>query len=67
MTYPFSPGVQSLPVPGIGFCQSIFVDRDAVDRLHHPVWPFSQAWDPISTDRKSREAAGVAAVGYRVQ
>jgi len=58
MLYPCSPSLQSLPVPGIGFCQSIFVDRGAVDQPR---------LGPISTDRTSRDAIDVAAVGHRLQ
>jgi len=67
MMYPCSPSLQSLPVPGIGFCQSISVDRCAVDQPHRRAWPFIR-WALISaeTDRTPREAADVAAAGYQL-
>jgi len=54
MLYPCSPSLQTLPVPGIGFCQSIFVDRSAADRLHWRAWPLIQSAagsSQVSTDR----------------
>ena len=62
MLYPCSPSLQSLPVPGIGFCQRILVDQYAFDRAHRRVW----GWCPAATDRASQEAADVAAAGQRL-
>jgi hypothetical protein len=66
MLYPRSPNpcstsLQSLPVPGIGFCQTILVDQDAVVRSHARLWPFTPGRAAIF-DRTPREAADVAAV-----
>jgi len=61
---PCSPTLQSLPVPGIGFCQTILADQGAVVRSHGRLWPFTPA--PISTDRTPREAADVAAIAYQL-
>jgi hypothetical protein len=68
MMYPCSPSLQSLPVPGVGFCQSIFVDRCAVDQPHRRAWPFVRGWAQVSaeTDRTPREAANMAAAAYQL-
>jgi hypothetical protein len=66
MRYPCSPSLQTLPVPGIGFCQSIFVDQDAVDRAHR-LWSIAPGLGSVSAERTSQEAADLAAAGYRLQ
>jgi hypothetical protein len=66
MLYPCSPSLQSLPVPSIGFCQTIFVDQDAVVRPHRRFWPLIPGWVPISTDRTPQGGADLAAVAYRL-
>jgi hypothetical protein len=64
--YPYSPSLQSLPVPGIGFCHSVSVGQCAVDQSHERVWPFIRGWALISADRTPRELSDVAAAGYQL-
>ena len=59
--YPYSPSLQSLPVPGIGFCQSVSVGQSAVDQSHGQAWPFIRGWALISADRTSQVADVAAA------
>jgi hypothetical protein len=66
MLNPCSPSLQSLPVPGIGFCQTIFVDQDAVVRPHRRFWPLIPGWVSTSTDRMPQGAADLAAVAYQL-
>jgi len=68
MVYPRSPSLQTLPVPGIGFCQSIFVDWCAVDEPHRRAWPFVRGWTLIlaETDRPPPEVADVAAAARQL-
>jgi hypothetical protein len=66
MMYPCSPSLQSLPVPGVGFCQSIFVDRSAVDQPHRLAWPFVRGWALISGDGTPRKVSDVAAAAYQL-
>jgi hypothetical protein len=51
MMYPCSPSLQSLPVPGIGFCQTICLDRDAIARPHRRLWPLTPGRRPGSTEQ----------------
>jgi len=64
--YPYSPSLQSLPVPGIGFCQSVSVGQSAVDQSHGQAWPFIRGWALISADRTSREVADMAAAARQL-
>jgi len=64
--YPYSPSLQSLPVPGIGFCQSVSVGQSAVDQPHGQATPFIRGWALISADRTSREVADVAAAARQL-
>jgi hypothetical protein len=67
MLYPCSPSLQSLPVPGIGFCQTITIDQHALDRLRRPVWPFTQGCKLTWTDRTSQDAVEQDAIGHQVK
>jgi len=58
MLYPCSPSLYSLPVPGIGFCQSILFDRGTLDQ---------QRRGPISSNRTLQEAVDVAAINHLVK
>ena len=64
--YPYSPSIQSLPVPGIGFCQTVSIGQSAVDQSHGQACPFIRGWALISADRTSREVADVAAEARQV-
>ena len=64
--YPYSPSSQSLPVPGIGFCQSVSIGQSAVDQSHGQAWPFIRGWALISADRTSREVADMAAAARQL-
>ena len=68
MMYPCSPSLQTLPVPGVGFCQGIFVDWSAVDQPHRRAWPFVRGWALVSaeTARTPREPADVAATACQL-
>jgi hypothetical protein len=66
MTYSRSPSLQSFPVPGIGFCQSVSVGQSAVDQSHGQAGPFIRGWALISADRTPREVADVAAPSYQL-
>jgi hypothetical protein len=65
MMYPRSPSLQPLPVPGVGFCQSIFVDQDAAHRTDRGLWSFIAS--PFSIERSSPEPADPPAKGHRLQ
>jgi hypothetical protein len=66
MLYPCSPSLQTLPVPGIGFCQSVSVGQGAVDQPHDRPWPFIRGWALISADRKPRDVGDVATAAYQL-
>jgi hypothetical protein len=53
MMYPGSPGLQTLPVPGVGFCQSIFVDQRAAHRGNRGLWSFIA--NPFSVEQAPQE------------
>ena len=67
MLYPCSPSLQTLPVPGIGFCQSILVDQYAPDRSRFRVWSLRSEGVVASTGQPSQTAADPPATGYRLQ
>jgi hypothetical protein len=67
MMYPCSVSLQALPVPGIGFCQSIFVDRDVVVRPNRGLWPLTAGRALISSEGAPQEATDAAAVGHQLQ
>jgi len=58
--YLASPSLQIVPVPGIGFCNSIFVDRGAADRPRR-VGRTLGPREAVLTERLSAEAADPAA------
>ena len=66
MMYPCSPSLQSLLVPGIGFCQSVSVGQSVVDQPHGQAWPFIRGWALIAADRTSQELADVAAAARQL-
>jgi len=54
--HPCSPSLQSLPVPGIGFCQSILVDQYAPDRARFRAWCLTQEGVPASAGPATQTA-----------
>jgi len=66
MMYLASPSLQTMPVPGIGFCSSIFVDRGEADRGRRTFWSSAPERGAASTDRMLLEAADVAAAASRL-
>jgi hypothetical protein len=67
MLYPCSPNLQSLPMPGIGFCQNIFIDQYALDRVCCQVRPLTPERVPASAGRATQTPTDPPAIGYRLQ
>jgi hypothetical protein len=67
MTYLGSPSLRIVPVPGIGFCNTIFVDRGPPEGARHPVPPFALGWWHGVDGWRPSETAEPAAPGHWVQ
>jgi hypothetical protein len=65
MVYPRSPSLQTLPVPGVGFCQTIFVDQDVLDRAHFRNWSLTPGG--LASTGWTQEPAEPPATAYRLQ